>query len=140
MLSGESRNRASSAQGDRQPQQCGMHRKLSCAFKTNLACHGADIAEVRICAIYPASKSPASNSLAAQPARRIIARHQAIVGFGKARWRQAAPSSRTVAMEFGVLLTRLSRRPKQLKEELLALDEETTLLEALDGFIAGLLA
>lgn len=43
-------------------------------------------------------------------------------------------------MEFGVLLTRLSRRPKQLKEELLALDEERTLLEALDGFIAGLLA
>lgn len=62
------------------------------------------------------------------------------MGFGKARWRPAAPSSRTVAMEFGVLLTRLSRRPKQLKEELLALDEETTLLEALDGFIAGLLA
>lgn len=40
----------------------------------------------------------------------------------------------------GVLLTRLSRRPKQLNEELLALDEETTLLEELDGFIAGLLA
>lgn len=61
------------------------------------------------------------------------------MGFGKARWRPAAPSSRTVAMEFGVLLTRLSRRPKQLNEELL-FDEETTLLEELDGFIAGLLA
>lgn len=71
MLSGESRNRASSAQGDRQPQQCGMHRKLSCAFKTNLACHGADTAEVRIRAIYPANPkarrripSPASQNVA----------------------------------------------------------------------------
>ena len=33
----------------------------------------------------------------------------------------------------------LSRRLKQLDEELLALGEETTLLEELDGFIAGLL-
>lgn len=53
--SGESRNRASSAQGDRQLQHRGMHRELSCAFKTNLACHGADTAEVRTCAIYPAN-------------------------------------------------------------------------------------
>ncbi|WP_208085246.1 UPF0149 family protein [Bradyrhizobium barranii] len=34
----------------------------------------------------------------------------------------------------------LSRRLKQLDEELLALGEETMLLEELDGFIAGLLA
>jgi yecA family protein len=33
----------------------------------------------------------------------------------------------------------LSRRLKQLDEELLALGEETMLLEELDGFIAGLL-
>jgi uncharacterized protein len=33
----------------------------------------------------------------------------------------------------------LSRRLKQLEEELLALGEETMLLEELDGFIAGLL-
>ena len=33
----------------------------------------------------------------------------------------------------------LSRRLKQLDEELLALSEETMLLEELDGFIAGLL-
>ena len=33
----------------------------------------------------------------------------------------------------------LSRHLKQLDEELLALGEETMLLEELDGFIAGLL-
>jgi uncharacterized protein len=33
----------------------------------------------------------------------------------------------------------LSRRVKQLDEELLALGEETMLLEELDGFITGLL-
>lgn len=43
-------------------------------------------------------------------------------------------------MEFEVPLTRLSRRPKQLYEELLALDQETIRLEKLDGFIAALLA
>lgn len=43
-------------------------------------------------------------------------------------------------MEFGESLTALSRRPKRLNEEMLALDEETVLLEELDGFIAALLA
>lgn len=43
-------------------------------------------------------------------------------------------------MEFEVPLTRLSRRPKQLNEELLALDQEAMRLEQLDGFIAALLA
>lgn len=43
-------------------------------------------------------------------------------------------------MEFEVPVTRLSRRPKQLYEELLALDQETMLLEQLDGFLAALLA
>lgn len=62
------------------------------------------------------------------------------MGFGKATWRPAAPSSGTVAMEFEVPVTRLSRRPKQLNEELLALDQETMRLEELDGFIAALLA
>ena len=37
-------------------------------------------------------------------------------------------------------MSRLSQRLKQLDEELLALGEETMLLEELDGFIAGLLA
>lgn len=43
-------------------------------------------------------------------------------------------------MEFEVPVTRLPRRPKQLNEELLTLDQETMLLEELDGFIAALLA
>lgn len=43
-------------------------------------------------------------------------------------------------MEFEVPVTRLPRRPKQLKEELLALDQETIRLEKLDGFIVALLA
>lgn len=43
-------------------------------------------------------------------------------------------------MEFGVPLTDLPRRPKQLNEQLLALDQETMLLEQLDGFFAALLA
>lgn len=42
-------------------------------------------------------------------------------------------------MEFELPVTRLSRRPKQLNEELLALDQETMRLEELDGFIAALL-
>lgn len=124
----------------------GSHSNAACIVsfparsKTNLACHDADTAEVRICAIYPANpKAPAPNSLAAQAARRVIARHQAIVGFGEATWRPAAPSSGTVAMEFELPVTRLSRRPKQLNEELLALDQETMRLEELDGFIAALL-
>lgn len=43
-------------------------------------------------------------------------------------------------MDFGVPLTDLPRCPKQLNEELLALDQETMRLEKLDGFIAALLA
>jgi hypothetical protein len=39
----------------------------------------------------------------------------------------------------GAPMSGLSRRLKQLDEELLALGEETMLLEELDGFIAGLL-
>src|SRR5882757_8301915 len=39
----------------------------------------------------------------------------------------------------GAPMSGLSRRLKQLDEELLALSEETMLLEELDGFIAGLL-
>src|SRR5579859_1982629 len=39
----------------------------------------------------------------------------------------------------GALMSGLSRHLKQLDEELLALGEETMLLEELDGFIAGLL-
>src|SRR5512140_1911532 len=39
----------------------------------------------------------------------------------------------------GAPMSGLSRRVKQLDEELLALGEETMLLEELDGFIAGLL-
>lgn len=77
---------------------------------------------------------------AAQPARRIIARHRATMGSGKATWCQAAPPSGTLAMEVGGPLPDLPLRPKQLNEELLALDRETMLLEQLDGFIAALLA
>src|SRR5579872_1210371 len=40
----------------------------------------------------------------------------------------------------GALMSGLSRRLKQLDEELLALGDEAMLLEELDGFIAGLLA
>lgn len=43
-------------------------------------------------------------------------------------------------MEFEVPLTRLARRPKQLYEELLALDQERCGLEELDGFKVALLA
>lgn len=77
---------------------------------------------------------------AAEPAHRIIARHRATMGFGKATWCQAAPPSGTVAMEFGGPLIDLPRCPKQLNQQLLALDQETKLLERLDGFIAALLA
>src|SRR6266403_3286281 len=41
--------------------------------------------------------------------------------------------------KFGAPMSGLSRRLKQLDEELLALGEETMMLEELDGFIAGLL-
>lgn len=40
-------------------------------------------------------------------------------------------------MEFEVPLTRLSRRPKQLNEELLVLDQETMRLEKFDGLMAS---
>lgn len=43
-------------------------------------------------------------------------------------------------MEFEVPLTSPPRCPKQLNKELLALDQETMLLEELNGFIAALLA
>jgi uncharacterized protein len=47
--------------------------------------------------------------------------------------------SRSCCRGIGVPMPGLSRHLKQLDEELLALGEETMLLEELDGFIAGLL-
>src|SRR5713226_5962807 len=56
----------------------------------------------------------------------------------------ASPASRSGGFAncchgIGAPMSGLSRRLKQLDEELLALGEETMLLEELDGFVAGLL-
>src|ERR1700675_1499615 len=65
-------------------------------------------------------------------------------GEGRVSCWPALPASRrdgfmNCCRGIGAPMSGLSRRLKQLDEELLALGEETMLLEELDGFIAGLL-